>query len=72
MRIELVKATEEDLGLILKLQKKAFEDLLLKYEDYDTNPGNESIEDIKRRFNCICQLKYGPVNGLILGQLFIP
>ncbi len=33
---------------------------------------NILVENYKDFLECICQLKYGPVNGLILGQLFIP
>ncbi|MBQ9679619.1 MAG: GNAT family N-acetyltransferase [Ruminococcus sp.] len=49
--IRLVPATINDLDVILRMQKTAFAGLLAKYQDYHTNPGNETIEDILRRFN---------------------
>lgn len=50
MNLVLRKADANDLMLILELQIEAFQELLHKYQDYDTNPGNEAIEDIKRRY----------------------
>jgi len=49
--VELIEAGHKDLQLILELQKNSFKDLLDKYKDYDINPGNETIEDIERRFH---------------------
>ncbi len=51
MDLRLIEARSSDLEQILKLQKEAFAGLLEKYEDYDINPGNEVIGDIKRRYN---------------------
>ena len=48
--MRVLEATDNDLELILDLQKESFKDLLEKYEDYDINPGNENIKDIERRF----------------------
>jgi hypothetical protein len=50
MNVKLVKAKEEDLVLIHEMQIKAFEELLVKYQDFDTNPGAESIDKIIERF----------------------
>ncbi|XMB65923.1 GNAT family N-acetyltransferase [Mycoplasmatota bacterium zrk1] len=50
-KVSLVEATHNDLDKILELQKESFRNLLIKYEDYDINPGNEEIGDIIRRFN---------------------
>ena len=50
MEISLKKATRDDLPLIHATQVKAFAALLVKYQDYDTNPGNEPIEKIVHRF----------------------
>lgn len=49
--MKLLTATIDDLGIILELQKEAFKDLLSKYKDYEINPGNENIDDIKRRYD---------------------
>jgi len=51
MNILLVKATIENAEEIHQMQIKSFKNLLEKYKDYDTNPGNESIERIIQRFN---------------------
>jgi len=50
MNLKLIEAKNSDLEIILQLQRDAFKDLLVKYEDYDINPGNENIADIERRF----------------------
>lgn len=50
MSLELKLAEEEDLEIILKLQKEAFKGLLCKYEDYDISPANEGLSNILRRF----------------------
>ncbi len=47
--MELRRATEKDSNTIWKMQTEAFAELLAKYEDYDTNPGNETVERIKAR-----------------------
>lgn len=49
--IKLIRATIKDAVTILKLQTEAFADLLDKYQDYDTNPANESIERIKAKLS---------------------
>lgn len=49
MNIELKKASITDAELLHKMQVKAFMPLLQKYEDYDTNPANESVERISQR-----------------------
>lgn len=51
MTIKLIKATYEDCGLIHEMQVKAFKEHLLKYHDYDTNPGNEALSKTQKRFN---------------------
>ena len=50
MNIELKKASISDAELLHQMQIKAFIPLLQKYEDYDTSPGNESVERILQRF----------------------
>jgi len=51
LKISLQKANRQDCELIHKMQISSFKTLLEKYHDYDTNPGNESIEQIYRRFD---------------------
>ena len=47
--LELVRAAVEDAELIWRMQIEAFADLLAKYQDMDTNPGNEPIEKVVKR-----------------------
>lgn len=49
MKIQLVRATVEDAGLIWNMQIEAFAELLEKYQDMDTSPGNEPIEKVIMR-----------------------
>ena len=51
MKISLKQATESDAGAIQKIQSKAFSALLLKYQDYESSPAAESVDDIFRRFH---------------------
>lgn len=46
MEIRLKRAYISDATLIWKLQREAFQDLLCKYQDYDTNPGNEPLNKV--------------------------
>ena len=46
MKINLVRATTNEAQLIHQMQIKAFTSLLNKYQDMDTNPGNEPIEKV--------------------------
>lgn len=46
MKISLQQANVEDAPCIWEMQKTAFQKLLLKYEDYDTNPAREPLENI--------------------------
>lgn len=46
MMISLQQADVEDAPCIWEMQKTAFQKLLLKYEDYDTNPAREPLENI--------------------------
>ena len=50
MAIHLRKATEQDLRQILYIQVKSFAQLLLKYEDFESSPVAEGMEDICQRF----------------------
>lgn len=51
MNIRIIKANLEDLQLLHDIQIESFKILLEKYQDYDMNPGNESIEQIIKRYN---------------------
>ena len=48
--IRLRKATEDDLQKILYIQVKSFAQLLLKYEDFESSPAAEGLDDIRQRF----------------------
>ena len=50
MPIQLEKASIEDANEIHALQVESFLPLLEKYQDYETNPANERVEQILNRF----------------------
>lgn len=50
MGVNLQKVTADDLKLIHKMQVESFAALLEKYQDFDGNPGAETFEKIKKRF----------------------
>lgn len=49
MRTKLIKADLSDAEEIWAMQKSAFAELLNKYQDYETNPGNEPLEKVIMR-----------------------
>ncbi|MFJ7736586.1 GNAT family N-acetyltransferase [Lysinibacillus sp. NPDC097287] len=49
MNVELVKMELRDVHLLQAMQKKAFQPLLDKYKDYETNPVNESLERLTEK-----------------------
>ncbi len=51
MDIRLKRAGINDATLIWNMQREAFQDLLFKYQDYDTNPGNEPVDKVIDRIN---------------------
>ncbi|MFY0743116.1 GNAT family N-acetyltransferase [Solibacillus silvestris] len=51
MVVSLCKATLDDTAKLHEMQVKAFMPLLEKYQDYETNPANESLEKVITRFN---------------------
>lgn len=70
MEITLVRANINNAKELHAMQVKAFKELLEKYQDYDTNPGNESVEKLEARlkqdftfyyFICIGQQKAGAI-----------
>ncbi len=50
MSVTLRKTKREDLETIWRMQVEAFKGLLEVFQDYDTNPGAESIDKIIARF----------------------
>ncbi|AFS70509.1 hypothetical protein [Exiguobacterium antarcticum] len=49
--IHLQQATAEDALALFELQVAAFSPLLEKYQDYDTNPANETIDRVYARIH---------------------
>ena len=70
MEVNLVRANPGDAEEIHAMQVEAFQELLVKYQDFDTNPGNERMEKVEARlkqdmtfyyFICVGQQKVGAV-----------
>ena len=51
MHVELVRASIADAETIWRMQRIAFAELLERYEDFDTNPGNEPLEKVLWRLS---------------------
>ncbi len=51
MEIKLLRADVSDAKELHEMQTEAFRELLEKYQDLDTNPGNESVEKVEARLN---------------------
>lgn len=51
MDIKLIRASIDDAEAIWRMQLVAFRELLDKYQDFDTNPGNEPLEKVQWRFS---------------------
>jgi len=49
MNVELVRADISSANEIWQMQKIAFADLLNKYQDFETNPANETLEKVIKR-----------------------
>ncbi len=49
MKIQLVRATVDDAKELHAMQIESFRELLEKYQDFDTSPGNESVDKVKTR-----------------------
>lgn len=49
MKVKLLRASIDDAKELHTMQVKAFKELLEKYQDYDTNPGSESLEKVEAR-----------------------
>ncbi len=50
MSIELKPITREDIATVWKMQVEAFQELLDKYQDFDTSPGAEPVDKVLARF----------------------
>ena len=70
MEVKLLRANIADAKEIHTMQVEAFRELLEKYQDFELNPGNESVEKIEARlqqsftffyFICIGQQKVGAI-----------
>ena len=70
MLVTLARAEERDVPLLWKMQVRAFEPLLRKYQDDSTNPACESLEKVTARFRHPCTDYYlvyadgDPVGGV--------
>lgn len=78
MEINLIKAEQKDAVLMHELQIKSFRDLLLKYQDYDISPGNETLERVENKilqsnskfyFICFNQERVGGVRIVEIQEL---
>ena len=49
MEIQLIRASVEDAETIWKMQVRSFAELLNRYQDYETNPANESVDKVINR-----------------------
>ncbi|MGO2267785.1 MAG: GNAT family N-acetyltransferase [Vagococcus salmoninarum] len=49
-KINLVQIQVEELSTFWQIQKVSFQDLLTKYQDFETNPSNESLERVSQRY----------------------
>lgn len=49
MPIRLIQATIADAEKMWQMQLRAFSELLVKYQDADTSPGNETLEKVKAK-----------------------
>ena len=49
MKIDLIRASLKDTKEIWEMQVKSFKNFLDKYQDFETNPANESISNVEMR-----------------------
>jgi len=70
MEITLLRANISDVKELHAMQIKTFKELLEKYQDFDTSPGNERVEKVEARlkqdftfyyFICVGQQKVGAI-----------
>jgi GNAT superfamily N-acetyltransferase len=68
MEIKLEKAVISDAKEIFEIQVETFTPLLKKYEDYNTNPANQTIDDIIERINDIDEEENNIFYKIMLGN----
>lgn len=61
MEMKLLRTNVDDAKQLHTMQIEAFRELLEKYQDFDTNPGNESLEKVETRLKQDC-----PESNLIM------
>lgn len=70
MDIQLVRAELKDAQTIWEMQVKSFQELLDKYQDFETSPASETVDNVRRRleqentyyyFICMVNEKVGAV-----------
>lgn len=72
MDIQLIRASMDDAETIWKMQLAAFAELLERYQDFDTNPGNEPLEKVQWRISFPATYFYFiRVNGVNAGAIRI-
>ncbi len=54
MNVTFLKAVFADCEEIHKMQVDAFQKLLEKYQDFDTNPASEKLEVVQQKYNQHC------------------
>lgn len=70
--LSLIKAAIDDSQEILNMQIEAFKPLLLKYQDYSTNPAAENIDRIKQRMsNPLITHFFIKLNKIKIGQISV-
>ncbi|MDX1805662.1 MAG: GNAT family N-acetyltransferase [Paenisporosarcina sp.] len=72
MMVTLEKAVEMDASAIFRIQVNAFMPLLEKYQDFNTNPANETIDRVVTRINNPCGDFYKIlVDEILVGAIYI-
>lgn len=70
MEVTLIRASMEDAETIWQMQRAAFAELLEKYQDFDTNPGNETLEKVQWRLSLpATHFYFIRVNGVNAGAI---
>ena len=63
MNIELIPAERDDIEQIWKMQVEAFQEMLERYQDYDTSPAAEGDDQIRERYDQPDSVYYFIVDG---------
>jgi hypothetical protein len=45
MMVRLLKSKIEEAEILKEIQREVFQEDLIKYQDYESNPANESLEE---------------------------